>query len=292
MKKLVLAVISALLVASLLVLGACAKAPSGVAGGIATPAIAPAPPTTTTAVDGTYKASEAITLPSTAEERMIVRSGDMSLVVVDIAGARDEIDGLALESGGYVVSSQIWGEEQDMRGYISIRVPDEKFDQPLEELRDLAVRVTSESTSSQDVTEEYVDLGSRLKNAEATESQYLAILEKATSVEDILKVYDSLSQVRSEIEQIKGRMQYLERTVSMSLISVNLQPETTTKPLVRAGWSALEVLKSALRGIIIFGQWLGTIALWLLILVPIWGTALGVFLWRRRRKKTRAKSAP
>ena len=216
---------------------------------------------------------------------MRVRTGDMSLVVDNIVDARDEIDQLAISFDGYVVSSQIWGEEQDMRGYISIRVPDDKFEQALAELRDLAARVTSESTNSQDVTEEYVDLESRLKNAEATESQYLALLEKATSVEDILRIYDSLSRVRSEIEQIKGRMQYLERTSSMSLISVNLKPAATVKPLVRVGWSALEVLKSAIRGIVIFGQWLGTIALWLLIFIPVWGTILGIILWRRHRKK-------
>ena len=172
-----------------------------------------------------------------------------------------------------------------MRGSISIRVPDDRFEQALSELRELAVRVTSESTSSQDVTEEYVDLESRLKNAEATESQYLALLEKATDVEDILSIYESLSRVRSEIEQIKGRMQYLERTSSMSLITTNLKPEATAKPLVRAGWSALEALKSAVRGIVIFGQWLGAIAIWLIIFSPLWGAILGIIYWRRRRRK-------
>jgi len=104
-------------------------------------------------------------------------------------------------------------------------------------------------------------------------------------VEDILRIYESLSQVRQEIEQIKGRMQYLERTSSMSLISVSLEPEVAAKPLVRVGWSALEILKSAARGIVVFGQWLGTIAIWLLIFIPVWGTILGIILWRRRKKK-------
>ncbi len=117
-------------------------------------------------------------LPST-EERMIVRNGEMSLVVEDVVAARDEVAQLALRFNGYVVSSRIWGEEEEMRGRISIRVPADKFEQALAELRELAVRVESESTDSRDVTEEYTDLKSRLKNAEATESQYLALLEKA-----------------------------------------------------------------------------------------------------------------
>ena len=279
MKKVML-ITAALLVVCLLVPVACACAPSEEAssGEIMPSGISPGR-------DESYKEADTEALPSTEEERMIVRTGDMSLVVKDIVDARDEIAQLTVRFNGYVVSSQVWGEEQDMKGYISIRVPDEKFDQALAELRELAVRVTSESTDSRDVTEEYVDLQSRLNNAEATESQYLALLEKATDVEDILNIYDSLSRVRNEIEQIKGRMQYLERTSSMSLITANLRPEVTAKPLVRVGWSALEALKSAVRGIVIFGQWLGTIALWLLIFIPIWGTILGLILWRRHKKK-------
>ncbi len=265
------------LVVLLLVPVACAKAPEGVA-----PMPVPAPMPSER--NDSYKDTGAGALPST-EERMIVRTGEMSLVVEDVVGTKDEIARLATSYGGYVVSSQISGEEQDMRGYISIRVPDDKFESALAELRDLAVRVTSESTASKDVTEEYVDLQSRLKNAEATENQYLALLGKATDVEDILRIYERLSQVRREIEQIKGRMQYLERTSSMSLITVRLKPEATAKPLVRAGWNIVEIFKSAIRGLATAGQVLGTIAIWLLIFSPIWGAILGIIYWRLRKRK-------
>jgi hypothetical protein len=224
---------------------------------------------------------------TTTEERMIVRTGDMELVVESVSEVLEAITQLAVGFGGYVVSSHVYGEEEEMRGWISIRVPDEKFDQALAELRDLAVRVEEESTNSQDVTEEYIDLESRLKNAEATEQEFLALLDKAEDVEDILEIYESLSRVRQEIEQIKGRMQYLERTSSMSLISVYLEPEFKAKPPVPPGWNALEVLKSAARGLVVTGQVLGTIAIWLIIFIPIWGTVLGILLWRRHKRKMR-----
>ncbi|MFC1957914.1 DUF4349 domain-containing protein [Chloroflexota bacterium] len=222
---------------------------------------------------------------SLATKRMIVRNGDMSLVVESVVDTRDEIGRLAVRLDGYVVSSWTSGEEEKMRASIQIRVPDEKFEQTLVELRKLAVRVDSEGTNSQDVTEEYTDLAARLKNAEATEAQYLVLLDKAEDVEDIIRVYDSLNRVQREIEQIKGRIQYLERTSSMSLITVQLRPAATAKPLVPVEWSALETLKSAIRGIVIFGQWLVTIGIWLLLLLPVWGTVLGVIYWRRRRGK-------
>jgi len=277
MKRLI---IGLALVMLLLVPVSCAKAP-----------VAPMPPSPEEGVSMpsvVFKGEGAGTYPldttETTQERMIVRTGDMSLVVGNVIQARDDIAQLAARFDGYVVSSQISGEEEEMRGWISIRVPDDKFEQALAELRNLAVRVKSESTSSQDVTEEYTDLQARLKNAEATEKQYLALLEKAVDVEDILKIYQSLSQVRQQIEQIKGQMQYLERTASMSRISVYLEPQATAKPLVHAGWSALEALKSAVRGIVIFGQWLVILAIWLIIFIPVWGTAVGIIYWRRKRK--------
>ena len=281
MKRLLMGLV---LVTILLVPVACAKAPApSEAPPMPAPMPAPMPPPEQ---EGVFRPGA---LPA-AEERMIVRTGDMSLVVENVVDTRDEIAQLAVRFDGYVVSSRISGEEEELRGWISIRVPDEKFEQALAELRELAVRVTSESTSSQDVTLEYTDLESRLKNAEATESQYLALLEEAEDVEDILQIYEKLSWVRNEIEQIKGRMQYLERTSSMSLITVQLKPEATAGPLVRAGWSALEALKSAVRGIVTFGQWLGTIAIWLLIFSPVWGAIIGIIYWRRRRKKRMLRS--
>ncbi len=283
MKRLI---IGLALVMLLLATVSCAMAPSMEEGAMM-PEEAPYPtsvPPTVMRGEGEYTTT---VVTATYEDRMIVRTGDMSLIVKDVIDARDEIAQLALRFDGYVVSSSISGEEDEMRGWISIRVVDEKFEQALAELRALAVRVKSENTSSQDVTLEYTDLQARLNNAEATEQQYLTLLEKATDVEDILRIYDSLSRVRQEIEQIKGQMQYLERTASMSLINVYLKPEATAKPLVSAGWSALETLKSAVRGIVIFGQWLAILVIWLLIFIPVWGTALGIIYWRRRRRKKR-----
>ena len=104
-------------------------------------------------------------------------------------------------------------------------------------------------------------------------------------MEDILKIYDALSRIRYEIEQITGRMQYLEQISAMSQISVNLVPEVSLGPLVPPGWNASEALNSAIRGLTTFGQGLGTAFIWIGIFSPIWGTALGITYWRRRRRR-------
>ena len=156
-------------------------------------------------------------------ERMIVRTGRMWLVIDDVPVALDRIAGLAEDFDGYVVSSQRWGEDERVAGAIAIRVPAEYFDDVMRALRGLAVEVTAEDTSSKDITEEYVDLSAKLHNLEATEEQLLRLMEKAETVEEMLDVQRELSRTRGEIEQTKGRMQYLERTSDTSLIEVHLE---------------------------------------------------------------------
>jgi PKD repeat protein len=93
----------------------------------------------------------------------------------------------------------------------------------MQALQDLAVDVKSVSTSGQDVTEEYVDLNSKLGNLEASESQLLKLMEKAGTVEEILKVQQQLVSTRENIEVIKGRMQYLEQSSALSYIYASLE---------------------------------------------------------------------
>jgi len=158
-----------------------------------------------------------------ATERMIVRTGEMALVVEDVPSAMERIASFAVGYGGYVVSSEKWGEGDRLAGMIAIRVPASRFDDAMGRLRELAVEVNSESTSSQDVTEEYVDLGAKLQNLEASEEQLLKIMQKAETVDDILSVQRELSKTRGEIEQTKGRMQYLERSSTTSLIEARME---------------------------------------------------------------------
>jgi hypothetical protein len=221
-------------------------------------------------------------------DRKIVKTGYMTLEVNDITEAIAGITRVANELNGYVVSSDQSGDKDTTYGRIAIRVPSDRFNEALDRLRKLAVKVPNESTSSQDVTEEYTDLQAQLRNLEATEAQYLEILKKAEKVEDILAVQRELSNVRGQIEQIKGRIQYLERTSDMALIEVYLQK---TQAIDGTGWNALETLKSAVRGLASFGKALANIIIWLAIFSPVWIIILVVVLYFTRWRKKKAKTS-
>jgi len=216
------------------------------------------------------------------QDRKIVKEGSITLEVEDIAKAMRAVADLAEELEGYVVSSYKHEYEWGISGHITIRVPVEEFEEAFVRLRQLAVAVPYETTEARDVTEEYVDLEAQLSNLQATEAQYLVLLEKAETVEEILKVQKELSSVRGEIEQIEGRIKYLEHTSETSLIEVSLQEtEGLAEP-----WSPSAALQSAVRGLTAFGRGLGTVLIWLGIFCWAWVPPLVIWLRRRRRAKS------
>ena len=163
-----------------------------------------------------------------AQQRIIIRTVDMKLTVSDVAAAVDGVAALAGRSGGWVVNSD---RSARHGGFISIRVPAGSLDSAIQQLRELAEKVESEISTSQDVTDEYVDIQSRLKGLRATEDRLLEIMQQAETVEDALSVQLELSSLQTRIEQIEGRIKYLEQTSAYSLINVQLRASPETIPV-------------------------------------------------------------
>ncbi|MEK7281715.1 MAG: DUF4349 domain-containing protein [Chloroflexota bacterium] len=233
--------------------------------------------------EGGFGAAPAVSVT----DRRIIRTANLSLAVDKVSETVEAVTKMAGELGGFVVSSSRQGEEVGGTASITIRVESGKFDQALSRLRGLAVRVESENTSGQDVTEEFVDLQAQLRNLEATEAQFVKLLDRAQTVEDVLKVQQALSEVRGRIESLKGRIQFLERSSDLALISVSLRPATSPEPILREGWSATETIKDALRSLSSFGQSFAGFSLWLGVWTPVWLPLLLILFflgsWLRRK---------
>jgi hypothetical protein len=190
----------------------------------------------------------------------------------------------AAQYGGYIVKAASSGSDEDLSVQISFRVPAARFDEALGGVQGLAKKVIARTISGDDVTEEYVDLGSRLKNLEATRDRLMTLLDKATKVDDALSVNTALTDVQGQIEQIQGRMQYLKQSSALSTINVGLVPVPPPTAIVAEdGWQPLEVARGALRNLVALGQGLANVAIVLLIWTPVWLPLLLLGLWLGRR---------
>jgi hypothetical protein len=185
-------------------------------------------------------------------DRMVVRTGTLQLVVSDVTGSLDQVARIGVDNGGYVVSSQKSKNGERLTGFISIRVLAVNYDKAVLALRALALDVVNETSSSQDVTQEYVDLTSRLKNLQATDAQLLKIMAAAVTTKDVLDVQNQLTDIEGQIEQTKGRMQYLEQTSSTSLINVQLDQAAVnvkiTADKTRVGYGEKVHFQAAVSG--------------------------------------------
>lgn len=286
-------IVSTVLIASVL-LSACAGVPRS-------ESIAAVPESAAGAPAEELKATEAETggggvseIGTTVEtpsviERKIIRNANLSLEVEKgkFNETFDKIASLAEQAGGYVSNTTSEAFEGSLAsGTITIRVPDEKFNDVLAKVKKLG-KVLNINVSSQDVTEEYVDLESRLRNQKAQEAVLLDMMEKATTVQDSIQIQQQLSYIQEQIEIITGRMRYLDNLVSFSTIDIYAKEPNLPTPIdigiAEALRTAARVFITVTKGILLFLAGFSPIAiLGLIIFFIIWG-----IIRSRRTKRAR-----
>lgn len=241
-------------------------------------------------VPGASKGRVATALLSTAPvpedtDRKLVRTGTMDLVVKDPGAAAEQIRQLTEHAGGFLVSSQVSGAQENASAAVTVRVPVARFEEIRAAIRKLALRVENDRIEAEDVTRNYVDRAARLRNLRAQEQQYLAILKRASTVKDTLEVSDKLDEVRGSIEQEQAEFDALSKQIETVAITVSLRSEVEAQVL-GLHWRPLYRLKLALRdGLDGLGDYLAAMAsllfylpsilLWLATILA--GAALG---WR------------
>lgn len=237
-------------------------------------------------------------------ERLVIRNANLSIVVRDPGEAMDEIISMAEGMGGFVVTSNLYQRRLDngnlvLEGNVTVRVPALKLSEAMEKIKGLVdnpqTDILSENISGQDVTAEYTDLKSRLRNLEDAAEQLRKIMETATKTEDVLNVLNELRSVTEQIEVLKGQIKYYEELAAMSAISVNLQAQETVAPITVGGWKPEGVARDAIQALIDAYQTIASGVIWavlfcLPIALPIglvvFFIVRGFLRWRRRRKAT------
>ena len=257
---------------------------------------------------GTTENSESVeeadaTSPAAADtgiERMVVYTADLYVTVKNATSFEKQLERQVAEARGYIVSKNTHEMEEEnlVEGTIVFRVPQESFRPFLDFLGDTEnIKIESQDISGNDVTEEFVDLSSRLKAKEAVEKRLYAFMEKAEKTEDLLKISTDLGNVQSEIEQIKGRMNYLENQSSLSTVTLNYTEKNYGSAGVKTEdletWGKIkEAFADSLNGLVSVGSsllvfFVGYLPVWLVFFAIagiVWG-GIKIYRGRRNNKK-------
>lgn len=211
-----------------------------------------------------------------AIDRKIVKNAEVSVLVADSDSAIDRLTQVVSDVGGYIVSSRVWYQTHvDGENYkyatVTLGVPVDQFEVAMRRVRGLGLRVLDENASGEDVTDQFVDLQSRLSNLEATQARIQSFLEDAKTVDEALRINQELAQIEAQIEEVKGRMNYLSDRSSFSTITVTISPELPEiepAPIPEPEpWTPSETLKKATETLIKAYQGIAEFAIWMFVAV-------------------------
>ncbi len=250
-------------------------------------------------------ASGGVPASAQAVERIVLKNASLSIVVDDPATTMDVISKLAEDLEGFVVSANLNKYTLDSgaevpHASITIRVPEGKLDEAIKTIEQQSAQdPLSKTINSQDVTSEYTDLQSRLRNLESAEEQLRKIMEDAVRTEDVLSVYNQLVSIREQIEVVKGQIKYYDEASALSSISVDILANEAVQPLSIGGWQPVGVAKSAIQALINTLKVIVNIVIWCIIFIlPVVLIFVVVFilplswlirLWKRNRANRKAR---
>jgi hypothetical protein len=246
--------------------------------------------------------------------RQLILNASMALEVKDVRAAYDGVQNAAAAEGALVTSASLEAgpvRAADTRpnyghATLVLRVPQERFRAMRQRLLAVAPefggKVLRDDITSEDVTEEYVDLKSRLTHWRSQEAQLLAIMRQAHRIPDILSVRDQLSDVQQEIERITGRLRFLGNRVDLSTITVDIYQKgkapRPVQPTIASTWrnagkTVAATCMRSLRDVVYLLGIIGAAVVYALPFAIIAGIVYAIVRSMRRRSRPAATtSAP
>ena len=243
-----------------------------------------------------------------AERQLLVRTASMRLQVEKIDPALSKLRAATSRYGGIIealhvstdedvpiyrqyAEGEVASDASPLAAYATVRVPQERFDEFLKEIAGLG-RVLSQSENSADVTQQHIDLSARLKTLQAEEARLRQFLNAAKDVKDMLAVESELSRVRSEIESLQGQLDYLDRQVALSALTVEFtRPAQIVRP-AGTDWGFTDAVTRGIRGAAAILTGVIAITLSILPLLVLAAFALVALFLIRRFRRSREPQSP
>ena len=225
---------------------------------------------------------------SRTSDRMVIQNSTISLLVNNVEQVKDMILAKTRELGGFMVSTNVNNPQDAATATITVRVPSTKLEAAVKQFRGLAIRVTSEYLSGEDVTDEYTDIQAQMATLLTTKEKFEEILDKATEIQDILNVQRELINLQSQIDSLKGQQLFIERNAEMARVTVYLSTDELALPYAPDEmWRPQLIFKQAVRSMIGTVRQVGTLVIWLGVYSVIWiPLLLIIYFVRRRMRKT------
>lgn len=246
----------------------------------------------------------------TDAQRVVIKNASMSIVVDDPIRVLGQIEDLAENSGGFIVYSNLYKvtspQGLEVPGAdITVRVPAEKLEEVMAQieamLTDPEKDIQYENISGQDVTAEYTDLQSRLRNLEDAQEQLQAIMDDASRTEDVLAVFEQLKNVNEQIEVLRGQIKYYDESARLSSLQVKILAREGLQEISIGSWEPKGVALDAIQALVDTLKFLADAAIWIAlyilpvaicILVPIVLAILVIRSIIRRRKQAKISAPP
>lgn len=247
--------------------------------------------------DGAFEPAEGETVSmSSPEGRKVIHRASISIEAEDTRAVYATIQEMVEVAGGFIQAASVndphTGEDQPRIDMV-LRIPADDLNTTLEDIAALGTRLISQSQHGDDVTEEYVDIEARISNLSLLETELRALLEDVRQQPEadpakLLQVFNEISRVRGEIEQLEGRRQVLDDLTALATVEVQVSPTPDATPVVAEGWAPVAVARQALQDLVAAFQGIGDFAIRFglyvapLALIFLGLPALGV--WRLRRR--------
>ena len=219
-------------------------------------------------------------------DRNLILTAKIDMRTKDPWATSQTVQQLAGSLGGDVLNVNESGTSDNRTASLTIRVPSRSFQEALRQIRALDGEVVTSNVSGQDVTDQFVDLQARLTAKQAEEARYNALLVRANTIDEILKIDSALSNVRTQVEQLTGQINSIKSRTDFSTISMSVSPITILPVSEPArAWDPAKTVVRALGALAAMLQVFGDLAIWLIVFgwIPLIALA-GIFLAARARR--------
>ena len=207
-------------------------------------------------------------------ESRVQINGNLSLEVQNVSTALEQIKAVVIQYGGKITSSDS-GDSFSRYANVSALIPRESLYELIDAVKDISAKVTNENISSNDVTEEFVDVEAKLNVMKQTELRFISLLSETTNIEEVMIVERELMRLRGEIDSLEGRLQYLSRTTDNSVLNIYMVEEIS---IAGSGWSFFDSLDKSVRSLVSFSKHVANFLIGVIVFSPILIVALVVVL--------------